>query len=58
MSESGAPFRKNQIKKLKNSKNQNEIPICEQKFINEKWKFGSNQKTKPRTNYEWSGKTI
>ena len=29
----------------------------EPKTTNEKWKIGSNKKTRPRMNYEWIGKT-
>ena len=39
----GAPFRKKSDKKNRNSKNQNEVPICEPKTANEKWEFGSNK---------------
>ena len=29
----------------------------EPKTTNDKWKIGSNKKTRPRMNYEWIGKT-
>ena len=55
MSELGKHFLKNSDKK---TENQCQNAACEQKTTSEKWKFGSNKKTRPILNYEWIGKTI
>ena len=53
MSELGKPFLKNQIKNSrKKPKNRCQNEACEQKTISEKWKFGSNKKTRPRMSYK------
>ena len=48
--------KKNQLKKLKTEKVK--MPHVNKKTTNDKWKFGSNKKTRPRMNYEWIVKTI
>ena len=58
MSELEKQFLKNQIKKLKKNENQCQNAACEQKNHQREMKIWFKQKTRPRMNLEWIGKSF
>ena len=50
--------KKSDPKNRKNNKNQSEIAACEQKNHKREIEIWFKQKTRPRMNYQWIGKTI